>query len=67
MPKLIGDVALESRGVRLPPNVWTRIDHLSKGKPGAWIRLQIEAALSLVPDMPNLHENVHDPESVEFE
>jgi hypothetical protein len=65
MPKLIGDVALESRGVRLPPNVWRRIEFVSEGKPAAWIRKQLEAAVERVPDMPNQHENVQD--TVEFE
>lgn len=66
VPKLIGDVALQSRGVRLPPKTWERIDRLSDGKYGPWLRKQIEAILSLAPDMPKQHENVQN-EQVEFE
>ncbi len=66
MPKLIGTEALESHGVRLPPDVWKRIDRLSKGKPGPWIRKQLEAAVERVPDMPNQHENMENQESVRF-
>lgn len=62
MPKLIGDVALQSRGVRLPPKTWERIDRLSDGKYGPWLRKQIEAILSLAPDSETVQN-----EQVEFE
>lgn len=52
---------MESRGLRLTAADWNRIDRLAeadKRSASAWLRIQVEALLSRIPDMPDTQENM---------
>lgn len=60
---------LESRGLRLPPRVWRKIERLAdmdETDRSTWLREQIEALLSRVPDVHDTHDPLPDAKDREL-